>query len=113
MGKTAITAARVSEHFCGPGPTGHMHYLPKFSLSATLRNGSNPHRLTSEETEAQREKVCEEMLMAPKEQNLLLPPPVGETGSVNSLVSAYIIVLWASDIHLKSGKKYLPFPWLW
>lgn len=52
-----ITAATVPEHFCGPGPADHMHYLPNFSLLATLRDGSNPPSLPGEGTRLRGENV--------------------------------------------------------
>lgn len=64
---------RTTYRICGPGSTGHMHYLPDFSLPATLRDGSNHHSLTSEEAEAQRCNVSAKDHRAPGQQNVLPP----------------------------------------
>lgn len=96
---------RTASHVCGPGSTGHMHYLPDFSLPAAFRDGHNHHSLTSEEAEAQRCNVSAEDHRAPGQQNVLhplLPVLCGETGSVSSPRGCAHIAVphWASGSNL-------------
>lgn len=107
---------RTASRVCGPGSTGHMHYLPDFSLPAAFRDGSYHHSLTSEEAEAQRCYVSAKDRRAPGQQNALhplLPVLCGgdRLGELTSWLYTYrspSLGLWFQPIKWKCCTSPLP-----
>ena len=98
-----ISTGGMSEHFRGPGPTPHMHYLPNFSLPVTSRDGSNHPTLTSEETGARRGKASAKDYRLPGVRTCCICAPTARDGSAHRVAVHVLVLLWASDSHLENG----------